>query len=74
MRHQMVVLKAPSMTVERIEGRWDSDKREHLRGCGKEREGQKEGGKRKENIKEQSERLGGDAKDSAREKNQKIKE
>lgn len=66
----VVVLKAPSMTVERIEGWWDSDKREHLRGCGKEREGQEEGGKRKE----QSEGLAGDAKDSAREKNQKIKE
>lgn len=41
---------------------------------GKEREGQKEGGKRKEKRKEQSERQGGDATDSAGEKNQKIKE
>lgn len=48
----VVVFKATSMTIERIEGWWNSDKWEHLRGGGKEREGQKEGGKRKEKIKE----------------------
>lgn len=70
----VVVFKATSMTVERREGWWNSDKWEHLRGGGKEREGQKEGGRRKEKRKEQSEGQGRDVMDSAGEKNWKIKE
>lgn len=70
----VVAFKATSVTTVRIEGWWDPDDWEHLRGGEKEREGQKEGGKRKEKVRKKSGRQGGDAMDSAGGKNRKIKE
>lgn len=70
----VVAFKATLVTIERIEGWWDPDDWERLKGGEKEREGQKEGGKREEKVREQSEGQGEDAMDSAGTKNQKTKE